>query len=221
MIGKAFPCRRHFQQCRRVFAFDFCYGKLPFCKGTCFIKYNPFCMTQGIQHIAAFDEDAIFGCGTNAREIAQRHRQYQRTRTGYNQEDQRAPNPLRKSALSQNGRHHCQKHCQTHHRRCIYPCKTCDEFFCLGFPSGGVFHQFQNLHDSGFSERFCHFHMKETISVDTSAENGAACFHFSGQRFPGEGCRIQQGTAFYHCTIQGDFLPGFYYNHITDCHLLR
>ena len=84
MIGKAFPCRRHFQQCCRVFAFDFCYGKLTFCEGTCFVKYNTFCMAQGIQHIAAFDEDAIFRCGTNAREIAQRHRQYQRTRTGYN-----------------------------------------------------------------------------------------------------------------------------------------
>ena len=63
--------------------------------------------------------------------------------------------------------------------------------------------------------------MEQTISVDASAENSAACFHFSGQRFPGEGCRIQQGTSFYYGTVQRDFLPGFYDNHVTDCHLFR
>ena len=140
MVGKAFSCCCHFQQSCWVFSFDFCDRKLPFCEGACFVKYDPFCMAQSIQHIAAFDEDAILGCGTNASKITQWHRQHQRTRTGYNQENQRTPNPLRKSALPQNGRYHCQKHCQTHHHRGIYPCKTCDEFFCLGFPSGSVFH---------------------------------------------------------------------------------
>ena len=178
-------------------------------------------MAQSIQHITAFDEDAVLRCGTDTSEIAQRHRQYQCTRTGYNQENQRTPNPLGKSTLSQNRRYHCQKHCQTYHHRGIYPCKTCDKSFCLGFPPSGVFHQFQNLHNRGFSERFCHFHMEQTVPVDASAEDSAACFYFSGQRFPSEGCRIQKCTAFYYGTIQRDFLPCFYDNHITNCHLFR
>ena len=199
----------------------FRHGKLPLRQGASLIKHHLFQLAEGVQVLAALDEDAPGGGCTDAGEITQGDRQHQGTGAGYHQKYQRPAKPHGKRTKAKEGRENCHQHRQQAHHGGIDAGKAGDEFFCSGFFRRGMLHHFQNFHDRGLAKGLFHTNFQIAIHIDATAENGIALSGASGEGFPRQGRRIQHGMAFFDDAVQRDALPGPYQNAVTYGNQLR
>ena len=203
-------------------------------QGAGLVKDHGLRMGQGLQIVAALDQDAAPAGAADAAEKAQRHGDHQGAGAGDHQEYERPVEPVlpdgareeaRQGAGVQKGqgqrRQREQQRRGDHHAGSVVPGEAGDEVLAGGFFLAGVFHQVQNLGDGGLLAAAGDLHPQKARLVDAAADDDVAGHHVPGHGFSGEGGGVQGGSALQHLSVQGDPLAGLDDDHVPHRHVLR
>ena len=176
-------------------------------------------LRQGLQVIAALDQDALTGGTANTGEKAEGYGYHQGAGTGDDQEAQSAVDGLAPGHQTEQGRdHRHDSRRQTDDRR-INPGEAGDELLAGGLFLGGVFHHFKNLAGGGLAEGLLYPNLQRAAEIDTARHDRLSGADVPGHGFTGEGRRVQLGRSHQHGAVQGDFFAGAHQDRLAHLYL--
>ena len=220
MVGQELGQGGHLQQIlrRHLIGVDGRHVKAAVRERARLVKDHDARLGQGLQVIAALDEDAAPGCAADAAEEAERNRDDQRARTGDDQKRQRAPEPLGPVSERQRRQHEERDGAADDGRRVIAR-ELRDEVFGPGLAGARVFDQIENPGDGRLPEGMRDAHAQRARKIDAAADDLIAACHVARQRFAGQRRGVQRRDALQHRPVQRHPLPGLHHDHVADAHL--
>ena len=189
-------------------------------QGAGLVEHHGAGLGQGLQVVAALDEDALTGGPADAAEKAQRDGNHQRAGAGDDQEDERPVEPLREAAAQDEGRQHGQQRRADDHHGGVIAGEFGDEILGLGLLAPGVLRQLKDLSHRGFPIGPAHPDAQQAGLVDAAADDRVARRRLPGHGFPRQGGGVQQGAALQHLAVQGHPLAGLDHDDVAHRHLL-
>ena len=171
-------------------------------KGSGLVHNHKFGMSRRFQIVAALNKQAYLRGSADSAEETQRHRNYQRTWAGNDEEVQRPVNPVleqgsrkapcasHKPASDENRRKKRQSHCSPYYRRSVDRRKPGNEILHASLLAAGIFHKLKNLADCGFSECFRYPHFQQSGFVNAAAEDFFTLAYTAGNGFSGKRRRV-------------------------------
>ena len=209
-------------------------GEAALGQGAGFVEDHRLRPGQGLQIVAALDQDAALAGSADAAEEAQGHGDYQGAGAGDDQEDQRPVEPAgpvcsrqesglgggRKQSQGDGGQKE-QRQGGNHHAGGVVPGEAGDEILAGGLLLPGVFHHVQDFGDGGLLAEFCDLYPEEAGLVHAAADHRVACGHIPGHGLAGEGGGVQGGSALDNLPVQGDPLAGADHHNGAHLHVLR
>ena len=107
----------------------------------CLIEDKGVRFGERFEIVAAFYQNTMPGSRTDSAEESKRDGDYQCTRAGDDEEDERTENPFLPDTVEEQRRDERCGKCGNHNSRCIIPCEDADEVLRLCFFRGGIFHE--------------------------------------------------------------------------------
>ena len=170
---------------------------------------------QHFHGVAALEQDADLGAGSDAREEGQRHGEHQRAGAADDKEGQRGVNPLVPFARHQ-GRNNRHRKRKRHHDRRIDPREARDEFVDIRLVGRRVFHGIQNLRDHGFLQFLFHANLQHAGGVHAAGQYLVAEGFPHGHRLSGDRGRVELALAVDDDAVQRDTVADAHQQDVAD-----
>ena len=138
------------------------------------------------------------------------------TRTGHDEENESAPDPVGPVSAVNEGRQDCQNSRHGDYDRGVVTGERCDEVLRLCLPAGSVLHQVDDLRGRGLSERLRRFDRQDAVLIHAPGQDGVSGTHRARDGFPGQGARIHHGVTFKYNAVQRDFFAGLHDDGLPD-----
>ena len=175
----------------------------------CLVKNEGFCLRQGFQIAAAFDQHALPGRRADPSQKCNRNRHQQTAGAGRNQEDQPPVEPgLRVLAGKQHRRKEHGQQPQYGHNWTIKTGKPFRGALALALIFHGAFHHVQDLCSRGLLVHPGHPRLNQAVHVDAAAVDPAAHTDASGLKFPCQRFLVNIAAAPHDHRVHRDLLAG-------------
>ena len=200
-------------------------------QGARLVEHHAPGLSQGLQVVAALDQNPLGRRAADAAEKAQGNADDQGAGAADDQEGQGSCDPVTpQGCIAHSKPHHRRQHRQSQgtvaHRRGIDPGKLGDKVLRLGLFHAGIFHQVQDLGHGGVAEFLSGPDMQQAAEVHAAGEHLVPGLHLPGQALAGKGTGIHRRLPLGHHAVNGDALPGLHHDdgahgHIIRVHLLQ
>ena len=179
-----------------------------FRKGSGLIEDNCTELGQGFQIIAALDQDALAGCGTDAAEKGQRNGNDQCAGAGNDEEDKGAGQPVGPETAEEERRNQPEEQRAEDDKRRVVPAEPGNEPLRRRFAAGSILYEVDDFAGCRFSEGMADFDFDDSVFGNASGQGGIATMNAAGHRFSCKGFRIEERTSSRDLAIQRNPFTG-------------
>ena len=189
-------------------------------QGAGLIKHSYAGFGQGLEVVAALDQDAALRRAADAAEEGEGDGDDQRAGAADDQEGQGAHDPVQPVAQEQR-RHKGQHQRADADGRGVVTGKLGDEVLDGSLLQAGIFHQIEDLCHGGVVVEGGGLDAEDAFLIDAAADDVVAGAHGAGAALAGQGGGVQRGFAGDDLAVQGDLLAGFDHDDGADLHIVR
>ncbi len=180
--------RSPFQECRLAgVAVDLRHLELALGDSARLVQKHRVRAHQGLQAVAALDEDPSRRRPPNTAKVTQRHRNYQGARAGHDQKDRCPVQPCRPAVPGNQRRHNRDEGCDQDDRRCINLCEARNEPLRAGLFIRSRLNQLKNSADGRRLIIRTRPNPEHTGLIDAAAEDRRTRRDFQRKGFTGDG----------------------------------
>ena len=176
-------------------------------QGAGLVKHGHAGLGQGLEIVAALDEDTALGRAADTAEEGQRDRDDQCAGAADDQEGQRAHDPV-KPVAQQQRRHNRQHQCAEADSGGVVAGELRDKVFNRRFLQAGIFHQVKDFCNGGLPINLRGPDAQHTVGVHTAADDLVPGAHGARAALAGQRCGIQGGLTGQDHAVQRDLLTG-------------
>ena len=176
-------------------------------QGAGLVKHGHAGLGQGLEIVAALDEDTALGRAADTAEEGQRDRDDQCAGAADDQEGQRTHDPV-KPVAQQQRRHNRQHQCADADSGGVVAGELRDEVFNRRFLQAGIFHQVKDFCNGGLPINLRGPDAQHTVGVHTAADDLIPGAHGARAALAGQSCGIQGGLTGQDHAVQRDLLTG-------------
>ena len=152
---------------------------------------------------ASLKQNTLFRRGTDAGKETEGHAEYQGAGAADDKEGQSRINPVMPLARNQ-GRDDGRSRGDSDDSRCINAGKASDKAVDLRFSGGRFFDGLQDFGDHRFGQRFRDLDVEDACRIDAAGHDFSPFMAGNGNRFTGQGRRIEKAVAGNDDTVQGN-----------------